>query len=374
MSLMYGGRKLEIEKGNGAEIYDSNGKRYIDFVCGHGSSLFGHTHPVLVDALKEAAERPWSTGIGFSSSKREEFMGKLKELMPEGKAFLCNSGTESIEAALKLVMVFNPKRKKIVALRRAFHGRTLGSLSLTFNPQYRKPWRSRLQEVVHVNPEDIKDVVDEETAAVFVEPVQGESGVHVMEEEHVRMINESCHNAGAMLVCDEIQTGWGRCGSILASDVLGLEPDMVCLAKGVAGGLPVGVTLWKGEYGDFPVNGHGTTYGGNPLVSAVGLAAMDLLGSEKYPEQATDKGEYLRKKLSAINSPLIKEVRGVGLLNGIELTVKAAGVVKALQERGVLALTASPLVLRLLPPFVTTEEQIDEVAETVEKVLEDYSE
>lgn len=225
-----------------------------------------------------------------------------------------------------------------------------------------------------MNPEDIKDVVDEETAAVFVEPVQGESGVHVMEEEHVRMINESCHNAGAMLVCDEIQTGWGRCGSILASDVLGLEPDMVCLAKGVAGGLPVGVTLWKGEYGDFPVNGHGTTYGGNPLVSAVGLAAMDLLGSEKYPEQATDKGEYLRKKLSAINSPLIKEVRGVGLLNGIELTVKAAGVVKALQERGVLALTASPLVLRLLPPFVATEEQIDEVAETVEKVLEDYSE
>lgn len=374
MSMIYGGRKLELVKGFGAEAFDKEGNRYIDFVCGNGSSLFGHNHPALVKALKEAAELPWSTGIGFASSRREELREKLSQLMPQGKVFLCNSGTESIEAALKLVKFFNPGRDKIVALRRAFHGRTLGSLSLTFNPQYRKPWSSMLQEVIHVNPEEVENIVDEQTAAVFVEPVQGESGVHVMSSEQAKAINESCSRSGAMLVCDEIQTGWGRCGSILASDVIGLEPDMVCLAKGVAGGLPVGATIWKGKYGDFPVKGHGSTYGGNPLVSAVALASMELLRSEKYPEEAAHKGEYLRKKLNEIDSDLIREVRGVGLMNGVEFKVKAGGIVKSLQDRGVLALTASPLVLRLLAPLVVSLDQIDEVVSTLAEVLEDYPE
>lgn len=374
MSVMFGSRRIEIQKGQGAEVYDTSGKHYIDFVCGHGSSLFGHNHPKLVKVLKESSEYPWSIGVGFESRDRRMFMERLREILPGGKVFLCNSGTESIEAALKLVSVFRPERKGIVALRRSFHGRTLGALSLTFNPRYRSTWKDMLQEVVHVTPEQIPRVVDKSTAAVFVEPVQGEGGIHVMDKRSAGMINDSCRKNGVILVSDEIQSGWGRCGSLLGSSMTGLKPDMVCLAKGVAGGLPVGATIWKGELGDFPVMGHGTTYGGNPLVSSVGLAALELLHSEKYPEHALKMGEYFRGLLSGISSPLIKEVRGLGLLTGVELAVKASSVIRKLEEKGILALSAGPMVVRFLPPLVVKKDQLDQVVSVMEEILGELSE
>lgn len=370
MSKIYGSRKLEIAKGKGAVVWDSEGKKYIDFMCGHGAALFGHVHPVLVKVLEEASVYPWTIGAGFNSPAREKFRARLGSLLPQGRVYLGNSGTEAIEAALKLAVALKPGKKKIIALRRGFHGRTLGALSLTFNPQYKKYWKHILPPVLHVSPEDLPEAIDEETAAVFVEPVQGEGGVYPLEKNLAGRINAACSEKGALLVADEIQCGWGRCGDILASSLTGLDPDIVCLAKGVAGGLPVGITIWKDEIGDFPAKGHGSTYGGNPLVSAVGLAALELLIDEQLPARAKEDGKMFRTAISELNSPLVRDIRGMGILTGVELSVKAPRVVAALQEKGVLALPAGPMVLRFMPPFTAEKEDYDSVIAILSETLE----
>ena len=376
MSNIYGGRGLEIVSGEGALVRDSSGKTHIDFLCGNGSALFGHCHPVLTEAALKAVRSPWTISPGLVSEARDSFRKTLASLLPadqkdqKNKAFVCNSGTEAMEAALKLAVALRPGRKKIIALRRAFHGRTMGSLALTFNPQYRKAWAEILMPVTHVAPADVPSVVDEETAAVFIEPVQGEGGVHVLDAAQGKAITKACRDAGAILAVDEIQSGWGRCGSLLASSQTGLEPDIVALAKGLAGGLPVGAVIWKEDLGDFPAKGHGSTYGGNPVASSVGLVAWDLLHSEGYPQRAVESGVFFASRLSALKSPLIREVRHMGLLFGVEVSVKADPIVKELQERGVLALNAGPQVVRFLPPFTAKEEHFSLVAETLGEVLE----
>ncbi|MBN1332232.1 MAG: aspartate aminotransferase family protein [Synergistales bacterium] len=370
MSEIYGNRGIEIAGGAGAVAWDSTGKRYIDFMCGHGAALFGHAHPALVTALNEASGRPWTVGAGMRSPQREKFIEQLRDLVPDARVYLSNSGAESIEAALKLAVALRPGRKRILALRRAFHGRTLGALSLTFNPQYRKYWKDLLPEVTHISPENAAEEVDENTVAVFIEPVQGEGGVYPLSEETLKDIRNACNAKDVLIVADEIQSGWGRCGKVLASRVLGLEPDITCFAKGVAGGLPIGVTLWSRDLGDFPVKGHGSTYGGNPLVCSVASKAYDLLKSEKYPEKAARDGEAFRSAIKNMASPLVTEVRGVGLLTGIGLTVKANLVVNGLEEKGILSLNAGPMVLRFLPPFTALDEHYDQVLVSLKEILE----
>lgn len=369
MSNIYGGRGLGIAGGQGAEVQDLSGKKYIDFLCGNGSALFGHGHPVLKEAAHKALEFPWTVSPGLKNGARDELRSVLASLMPEGKVFLGNSGTEAMEAALKLAVSLRPERKKIVALRRSFHGRTMGSLALTFNPQYRKSWLSLLFPVQHVKMEEVAEAIDSDTAAVFVEPVQGEGGVYPLPEEVANKLTARCKETGALLVADEIQTGWGRCGAVLASETIGLEPDIVTLAKGLAGGLPIGAALWKGSLGDFPAKGHGSTYGGNPVVASVALASWRLLKSEDYPAQAIEKGKEFVAMIEALHSPLILDIRHKGLLIGVELSIKADPVVKGLQEEGVLALNAGPQVLRFLPPFVAEKEHFQTVVSKLEKVL-----
>ncbi len=369
MSHIYGSRGLEIVAGQGAVVRDAGGKAYIDFLCGNGSALFGHCHPVLTEAAQKAILSPWTISPGLVSTPRDGLRKTLATLLPEGRVFLCNSGTEAIEAALKLALSLRPGRKKIVALRRAFHGRTLGSLALTFNPQYRKAWADRLIPVQHVNPADAPGAIDGDTAAVFVEPVQGEGGVYPLDAATGAAIAKACREADALLVADEIQSGWGRCGAILAGPQIGLEADIVVLAKGVAGGLPVGATIWKGALGDFPAKGHGSTYGGNPVVASVGLASWALLHCERYPERASEKGALFASMIAGLGSSRIAEIRHRGLLFGVELTVKSDPVIRELQERGVLALNAGPQVVRFLPPFTAEEEHFAQVAELLGKIL-----
>ncbi|EFC91654.1 aminotransferase class-III [Dethiosulfovibrio peptidovorans DSM 11002] len=367
MSGLYGGRGLKMASGKGAELVDDGGKRYIDFMAGHGSSLFGHCHPELISAVETASRSPWSIGLGIDSHSRDGFLSVLRSLLPDGKAFMCNSGTEAVEAALKLVLA-RSDRSRILALKMGFHGRTLGALGLTFNPKYRKPWMSSLIPVEHLSSEELLDSVDQNTAAVFVEPVQGEGGVYPMDPDYGRALSDRCRENGAMLVADEIQSGWGRCGSVLASSMVGLDPDILCLAKGLAGGLPVGAMIWKGSIGDFPPGGHGTTYGGNPFISAVGLAAWNLLEERKYPLQAESKGADFMEALKGIDSPQLRGVRGLGLLVGIETARRSTEFVRMLQDRGVLALPAGPKVLRFLPPFVAERSHFDEVVHVLEEV------
>ena len=370
MSELYSGRGLTVSAGQGADLWDDKGKKYVDFMTGHGSSLFGHCHPELVSVAKVASQSPWSVGLGISSAPRDLFLNALRSLLPDGKAFLCNSGAESMEAAFKLVTA-RSGRRRILALRRAFHGRTIGALGLTFNPKYRKPWQTSLYPVEHLSPEDLPGAVDEDTCAVFVEPVQGEGGVYPLDLEIGKAISKACSKFDVPLVADEIQSGWGRCGSLLASSQVGLEPDVVCLAKGVAGGFPVGAVVWKGWIGDFPTAGHGTTYGGNPFVSALGLASWQLLQDREYPLQASSKGSRFKEMLGKLDSPLLGEVRGMGLLLGVDTTVKSSELVKALQDRGVLALPAGPKVLRFMPPFVAEDRHFNQAVEALKDVCDE---
>ena len=355
MSHVYGGRGVTVASGSGCRIRGTDGREYLDFLAAQGGALFGHAHPDLAAALREAAGNPWTVGLGLDSPAREEVLGYLRTLRPEGKAFLCNSGTEAIEAALKLAVSLRQGRGRILAARRAFHGRTMGALALTFNPQYRKAWQHLLLPVEHIALEDLAGRVDGDVAAVFVEPVQGEGGVYPMPSSVAAALNDACAAHGAVLVADEVQSGWGRCGDILASRIVGLEPDIVCLAKGLAGGLPAGAAVWRGDLGDFPAKGHGTTYGGNPLVASVGCAAWKLLHEKQYPRKAFELGRFFRAALAEIRSPLIRDIRGLGLLVGVEVSVKSPDVVRKLQEYGVLALPAGPTVVRFLPPLVAEE-------------------
>ncbi|NLB83451.1 MAG: aspartate aminotransferase family protein [Synergistaceae bacterium] len=374
MSGIYGNRGLTVLSGSGATIRDEQGKEYLDFYCGSGAALFGHCHPVLVEALSRAAHSPWTVGPGMGSPAREAFRQRISAELPGHAVFFCNSGTESVEAALKLAVCLRPGRNKILALRRGFHGRTMGALSLTFNPQYRKSWSAMLAPVTHVKPEELPGAVDSETAAVFVEPIQGEGGVHPLSYELGAAVTEACRSTGALLVCDEIQSGWGRCSSFIASSGAGLEPDILCFAKGVAGGLPAGLTLWKRELGDFPPSGHGSTYGGSPLVTAMGDASLKLLKDMNYPAKAEAMGAYFRELLSGIDSPLIAEVRGRGLLIGVEIRGKSVPLVKRMQEKGLLALPAGPTVVRFLAPFVAEKNDFDRAAALFAETLEESAE
>ena len=274
---------------------------------------------------------------------------------------------------LKLSAALKPDRKRILACRRAFHGRTCGALGLTFNPKYRNPFKSLIPQVEHFAPSDLPAQIDENTAAVFIEPVQGEGGVYPLDAATGRAISNACVNSGAILAADEIQTGLGRCGAMLASELTGLSPDMVCLAKGLAGGLPIGALVWKKTLGDFPPHSHGSTYGGNELVVKVAIAALNLIKQENYPASAAVLGEKLRMALSRIDNKNIKDVRGLGLLCGVELEIPSLDVVKALQANGLLALAAGPRTVRFLPSFAATPEDVAQAVNIFSETLKGLS-
>lgn len=371
LSTLFGGRGVSFVRGEGSRVFDSNGREYIDFFNGHGAALFGHAHPVLLSALEEAAKGLWSCGAGLESQPREELACLLGSLLGDGRVFLCNSGTESVEAALKLSVALRPGRKRILACRRAFHGRTCGALSLTFNPKYRNPFKTILPVVEHFNPEDLAAQIDVDTVAVFVEPVQGEGGVHPLDAGVGRAISQACAAKGAILVADEIQTGLGRCGAMLASTLTGLEPDMVCIAKGLAGGLPIGALIWKKELGDFPPHSHGSTYGGNELVTKVAVAALKLIAREKFTERAVTLGRELRGSLAAVGN--VKEVRGLGLLCGVETEIPSLDIVRAMQAKGLLALAAGPRTVRFLPSFAANSEDVRQAVEIFAGIMVELS-
>ena len=372
LSALYGGRGIALTHGRGSRVFDTAGREYLDFFNGHGASLFGHSHQLLIEALENASKGIWTSGAGFESPVREKLADKLGLMLGEGRVFLCNSGTEAIEAALKLVLTLRKGRGRILACRRGFHGRTCGALSITFNPNYREPFFPLIGKAELFSMEDLAENIDDDTAAVFIEPVQGEGGVFALPAERGNKITEACRKHSVLLVSDEIQSGLGRCGAALASSLTGLAPDMVCLAKGLAGGMPAGALVWKKELGDFIPHSHGSTYGGNELTATVSLAVLSMVMHSDLPEKAARSGEFFRSLISAIGSSHIKDVRGMGLLNGIELDIPSVGVVKALQENGLLSLTAGPRTLRFLPSFAAEEKDFEDAALILARTLEGF--
>lgn len=368
----YAKQPLVIVRGQGASLFDADDVEYLDCASGHGAANLGHAHPKIAEAIYKQASTLVTLFETFPNNKRAELMKKITSLVQGlDRVFLCNSGTESVEAALKFARI-STGRKNIVAAMRAFHGRTYGSLSATFNKKYREGFEPLVPGFSHVafnNIEALDNVVNEETAAVILEVVQGEGGVYPALSEYIQAARRICDERGALLIVDEIQSGFGRTGKMFAIEHFDVVPDLLCCAKSLAGGVPMGAVLIGRNVKNLTPGVHSSTFGGNPLACAAAVAALGVMEEEDLPRQALVKGAYLMDKLREIESPNIREVRGMGLMIGIEMKQKVAPYIKALQENQIIALNAGMTVIRLLPPLVISYGQIDHLVDVLTKVL-----
>ena len=372
-SGFYPKRELVVVRGQGARVWDEQGREYIDCMSGHGVAIVGHCNPAVVEAICKQANTLITCAEVFYNDVRARLLERLISIAPQGleRAFLCNSGAEAIEAALKLARL-STGRPNIVAMMRSFHGRTFGALSATWEPEYREPFLPLVPGFSHVpyNKLDaLRQAVDENTAAVIVEVVQGEGGVNPGSGEYLQGVRQVCDEKGALLIVDEVQTGFGRTGKLFACQHYDLKPDLMCLAKGIAGGVPMGAVLFGSKVQHIKPGLHGSTFGGNPLACAAALAAIDYILANDLPAQAARKGAWALERLGRIQAPLIRQVRGLGLMIGIELRQRVTPYLRALMEEGVLALPAGKTVLRLLPPLVISDEDLAKACDAVERVL-----
>lgn len=372
-SGLYTKRPITIVRGEGARLWDSDGKEYIDCVGGQGAGNIGHGNTAVAEAIAEQARTLIACTEVFYNDKRAQLLEKLIQIAPVGmqRAYLCNSGAEAVEAALKFAWL-KTGRREIIATMRGFHGRTMGALSATWEKKYREPFEPLLSGFRHIAYNDLaalEAAVTDKTAAVILEVVQGEGGVRPGTAEFLLGAQRLCRERGAMLILDEVQTGFARTGMMFACQHYDLQPDLICLAKSIAGGLPMGATLIGERVGQLPAMAHGTTFGGNPLVCAASLATLDYIEANHLSDRAAELGAWFIERLKQIKSPLIREVRGLGLMVGIELKQKVTPYLQALMGQGVLALPAGLTVLRFLPPLIITQAELARAAEAVELVL-----
>ncbi|MCS6773955.1 MAG: acetylornithine/succinylornithine family transaminase [Anaerolineae bacterium] len=372
-SGVYPKRDLVILRGRDAVLWDDRGFAYVDCVGGQGVSTLGHANEAVARAIAEQALTLVSCPEIFYNDRRAEFEALLVSLLPAGlrRVYLCNSGAEAVEAAIKFARL-STGRPNIVAAVRGFHGRTMGALSATYEPKYRDPFKPLVPGFVHVpfnNAAALEAAIDDQTAAVLVEPVQGEGGVHPATPEFLHAARALTAQRGALLIADEVQTGFARTGRWFAVQHFDVSPDLMAMGKAIAGGVPMGAVGISDAVKNLAPGVHGSTFGGNPLACAAGIASIREMQRLDLPRLAAEKGKYFKERLMAIDAPVIREVRGLGLLLGIELRTKVAPYLRALQAEGVLALPAGLNVLRLLPPAVITYEQIDFVVEKIAAVL-----
>ncbi|MCI0519151.1 MAG: aspartate aminotransferase family protein, partial [Chloroflexi bacterium] len=342
-SGLYARRKRIIVRGQGASLWDEAGREYIDCTAGHGVANLGHAHPAVARAVAAQAARLITLPETFYNDRRAALMQRMATLAPGmERVFFCNSGTEAIEAAIKFSRL-STGRTQIIAAMRGFHGRTLGALSATWNKAYRQPFEPLTPGFSHVaynNVAALEQAVTGETAAVLLEVVQGEGGVHLATREYLQAARRITQERGALLVIDEVQTGFGRTGQMFAIQHYGVTPDLLCMAKSLAGGLPMGAVLIGEAVKNLAPGHHASTFGGNPLACAAALAVLDVMEQEQLPRQAAEKGAYLIERLRQLPSPLVREVRGLGLMIGVELKQKVSPYLQALEERGLLCLPA----------------------------------
>lgn len=376
MANVYAKRPIVITKGKGALVWDVNGKEYIDCSGSYGVCIVGHSHPKVVDAVKRQAETLISCHGSFYNDTRAKLLQRINQIAPKGleKVFLSNSGAEAVECAIKLARKFSGK-PEIIAFMGAFHGKTLGALSATWDKKYREPFKPLIPEVKHVPPDSIgkvKEAITPKTAAILVEPIRGEGGIRFPPDGFLQELREICDDEDIVLIFDEVQTGFGRTGKIFACEHWGVVPDILCLAKSVAGGLPMGVTLAKKDImASFKVGEHTSTFGGNPLACAAACAAIEVLMEEKLYEKAEAMGKYFKGRLEELQSrhSIIREVRGLGLMIGVELRFDVLNIIIKSLNRGVLIIDAGRNVLRFLPPLVISAEQIDHVVAVLDAVI-----
>jgi acetylornithine/LysW-gamma-L-lysine aminotransferase len=378
-SGVYVKQPLVLTRGEGARVWDAEGNAYIDCTSGHGVANVGHANLAVVEAITKQVGLLVTAPNGFYNDQRARLLAELVRIAPDGleRAYLCNSGAEAVEAAFKFARLATDRRK-IVSTMRGFHGRTMGALSATWHKAYREPFEPLVpgfEFVPYDRLERMREAVDEETAAVILEVVQGEGGVNPGAGAYLQGVQTLCRERGALLIVDEVQTGFGRTGKMFACEHHNLQPDLMCVAKAMAGGVPMGAVLLSRRVGDLPKKVHGSTFGGNALSCAAALAAIQFIESEDLPGRAAKLGQRLISGLRAIDAPLVRDVRGLGLMVGLQLKGRAGPYLAALAEPvdglGVLALTAGSTVMRFLPPLVISEEDVDTVVARVARVLRD---
>ncbi len=366
-------RPLALVRGEGCYVQDAEGNTFLDLTAGLGVAALGHSHPSIATAIQQQATTLLTCPEAFYNDQRAHLYGLLTSVLPGdiNRFFLCNSGTEAIEGALKVARLLT-NRIGIVAARRGFHGRTLGALSLTWKSRYREPFQVWQPAVTHIPYNDIEALevaITEDTAAVVIEAVQGEGGVHPASSAYLQALRQRCDETGALLIIDEIQTGFGRTGRWFAFEHSNIVPDIVALGKAIAGGVPMGAVAWRESLGTIPAATHGSTFGGNPLACAAAIATITILQQQNSPDHAAELGDWFMNAVRERQFPVVREVRGYGLMIGIELRGRVTPILQQLQARGIIALPARLNVLRLLPPLIITREQLEQVLATFEEVL-----
>ena len=376
MGNLYQRFPVTIEKGVGAHVWDIDGKEYIDCMGGYGVALVGHQNQRVNNAIKEQLDKIITVHSSLYNKTREEFLKMLIGLAPKGltQVHLNNSGAEAIEAAIKFARKFTGK-KGMVAMKGSYHGKSFGALSLTFGPKYRKPFEPLVEKVSFASFGDIeslRSVIDDETAFVILEPIQGESGIIVAPEGFLQEVRKLCDEKGILLIFDEIQAGLGRTGRLWACDHWNTAPDILCLAKGIAGGVPMGATLVRPDIlASMNKGEHSSTFGGNPISCAAGIAALKALTEDGLIENSEKMGKIFRDGLEKLKEKhtMIREIRGKGLMIGIEMKFEIKDILMELIKEGILMLYSGRNILRILPPLVISEDDITKVLHVLDSIL-----
>jgi acetylornithine/LysW-gamma-L-lysine aminotransferase len=376
MGNLYQRFPVTIEKGVGAHVWDIDGKEYIDCMGGYGVALVGHQNKRVNDAIKEQIDKIITVHSSLYNKTREEFLKTLIGLAPKGltQVHLNNSGAEAIEAAMKFARKFTGK-KGMVAMKGSYHGKSFGALSLTFNPKYRKAFAPLVEKVSFASYGDMESllsVIDDDTALIILEPIQGESGIIVAPENFLQQVRKLCDEKGILLIFDEIQAGLGRTGRLWACDHWNTAPDILCLAKGIAGGVPMGATLVRPDIlASMSKGEHSSTFGGNPMACAAGTAALKALTEDGLIENSEKMGKLFREGLEKLKEKhtMIREIRGKGLMIGIEMKFEIRDILMGLIKKGVLMLYSGRNILRILPPLVITEDDVTKVLHVLDSIL-----
>ena len=381
----YGSFDVVFAKGKGSTLWDVNGKKYIDFLSGIGVNCLGHNYKPLVKAVSDQAKRQIHISNYFLSDIGLVFADELLAITGFEKGYFGNSGAEANEAAIKLARKYGQlnggaKRKTIVTLQDSFHGRTLATLTATgqekFHPECFAPYPEGFKTIRANNYDDIKTAFDDTTAALFIECIQGEGGVNLIDAEWAKAAAKAARDAGAIVMADEVQTGIGRTGTFLASDALGFEPEVVTLAKGIAGGIPMGACLFRGKAANIFVAGdHQSTFAGNPLACAAGCVVAETVSDLNFLDKVNKKGEYIRSTIRSWNVPFVKEVRGRGLMIGtqIDSSINPTDIKVRCLDEGLCVTTAGSDVVRFLPPLNISHKEIEEGLAIFHRVLGEFA-
>jgi acetylornithine/N-succinyldiaminopimelate aminotransferase len=373
----YGRQPLALVKGKGSIVWDAEGKSYVDCVAGIAVNNVGHSNPKVAEAICDQAKNLIHTSNLYYTEEQVTLAKLLAEISLHQKSFFCNSGAEANEGAIKLARKHTGKGE-IITMENSFHGRTITTISATGQKKYQKgfePLTPGFKYVPYNDVEAVSDTICAETAAVLVEPIQGEGGVIIPSNDYLKNLKDVCHDKDVLLIFDEVQTGFGRTGEMFASQSFGVKPDITTVAKAIAGGFPMGAVL-ANEVGDtFKPGDHAATFGGSPLACAAAKASINFILEEKLLEKSKETGLYLMNKLNNIkkDNEIVKDVRGMGLMIGMELKVECAKLVDDMRERGIIINCAAGNVLRFVPPLVINKSQIDLVSNALEEAIDKFN-